>query len=144
MPTFVKEILDQKGRAVVTVEPGENIGAIAKILHQNRIGGVVISDSSQKILGIFTERDLVRAIAQHGEDAMSRAVGETMTRDVISCREDSTTDQLMAIMTGGRFRHVPVEADGKLVGIISIGDVVKARIREVENEANEIKAYIAG
>jgi CBS domain-containing protein len=144
MPTFVKEILDLKGRAVITVEPSENIGAIAKILHQNGIGGVVVSDASLKILGIFTERDFVRAIAQHGEGAMSRPVGDVMTREVISCREDSTTDQLMTTMTGGRFRHVPVEADGKLVGIISIGDVVKARIREVENEANEIKAYIAG
>lgn len=144
MAVFVKEILDLKGRAVITVEPNETIGAIAIILHKNGIGGVVVSDDSQKILGIFTERDFVRAIAMHGEGALSRPVGEIMTREVISCREDTTSDQLMSTMTGGRFRHVPVEADGKLIGIISIGDVVKARIREVENEANEIKAYIAG
>lgn len=144
MPTFVRELLELKGRAVITVEPQESVAAIAKILHQNGIGGVVVSDSSLKILGIFTERDFVRVLSHFGEAGLAKPVQEVMTRDVISCREDSTTDQLMTTMTGGRFRHVPVENDGKLAGIISIGDVVKARIREVEKEAHEIKAYIAG
>lgn len=144
MPTFVRDLLELKGRTVITVDVDEPIGSIAKILHQNGIGGVVISNAEEKILGIFTERDFVKVLARFGEEALSKAVGDVMTREVISCREDSTTEQLMSMMTGGRFRHVPVEHDGKLGGIISIGDVVKAHIREVENEANEIKAYISG
>lgn len=144
MPTFVRELLDSKGRSVVTVQPHQTIGEIATILHQYGIGGVVVSDDGSKILGIFTERDFVRAAAHHGADVFGKPVSGLMTKDVKSCGEDSTTDQLMSIMTGGRFRHVPVETDGKLVGIISIGDVVKARIREVESEAEDIKAYIAG
>jgi CBS domain-containing protein len=144
MPTFVKELLDSKGRAVVTVRPNVTLDEVAATLHNNRIGAVVVTDANDGIRGIFTERDLVRAIASKGAAALTLPVDGEMTKKVTRCREDSTTDDLMEIMTGGRFRHIPVEDNGKLVGIISIGDVVKARMGEIEAEAEHIKAYIAG
>ena len=144
MTTFVRDLLDMKGRSVITAQPSQTIGQVANILHEHGIGGVIVSDNGSTILGIFTERDFVHAVGQHGASVLTKPVSDLMTKSVKSCREDSTTDQLMELMTGGRFRHVPVEDNGKLVGIISIGDVVKARIREVESEAEQIKAYIAG
>lgn len=144
MPTFVKELLDAKGRAVVTVQPDMLLGEAAAMLHGNRIGAVVVTDTTGAIRGIFTERDLVRAIAVKGASALTQSVESEMTKAVTRCHENSTTDDLMEIMTGGRFRHIPVEENGKLAGIISIGDVVKARMGEIEAEAEHIKAYIAG
>ena len=144
MPVFVKELLDLKGRDVVTVDPGMSLGDAAVTLHEHRIGAVVVVDEKGAILGIFTERDMVKAIASHGAGALQVTVADVMTKNVTRCHEGSSTDDLMELMTGGRFRHLPVEASGRLVGIISIGDVVKARISEVEAEAEHIKAYIAG
>ncbi|MDS7597234.1 CBS domain-containing protein [Agrobacterium tumefaciens] len=143
MPTFVKDLLDRKGRDVVTVGPDVTIGEAAGTLHSNRIGAVVVTDAEGVVLGIFTERDLVKAVAGRGASSLQQSVSVAMTRNVIRCRFTSTTDELMEIMTGGRFRHIPVEENGRLAGIISIGDVVKARIGEVEAEAEQIKAYIA-
>ncbi|NTF32202.1 CBS domain-containing protein [Rhizobium skierniewicense] len=144
MPIFVKELLDLKGRDVITVRPDLSLGEAAVTLHENRIGAVVVTDDHGAILGIFTERDIVKAIATHASAALEAKVSEVMTKNVTRCHEGSSTDDLMELMTGGRFRHLPVEADGRLVGIISIGDVVKARIGEIEAEAEHIKAYIAG
>lgn len=97
-----------------------------------------------KISGIFTERDVVNAVAKHGSECLDQPIASLMTAKVHRCKEESTTDELMELMTLRRFRHVPVEDKGKLSGIISIGDVVKWRIREIELEAEQIKAYIAG
>lgn len=144
MPVFVKELLDLKGRDVVTIGPDMSVGDAAITLHEHRIGAVVVTDDNGAILGIFTERDLVKAIATQASDALEAPVSHVMTKNVTRCHEGSSTDDLMELMTGGRFRHLPVEADGRLVGIISIGDVVKARIGEIEAEAEHIKAYIAG
>jgi CBS domain-containing protein len=144
MPTFVKDLLDSKGRDVVTVGPDVTLGDAAGTLHQRRIGAVVVVDANGGIRGIFTERDLVRAIASKGASSLKETVASVMTVNVVRCRDNSTTDELMELMTGGRFRHIPVEENGRLVGIISIGDVVKARIVEAEAEAEHIKAYIAG
>lgn len=144
MPIFVKEILDLKGREVVTVAPDMTLADAAVTLYEHRIGAVVVTEPNGKILGIFTERDLVRAVAAKGAAALQTGVSDVMTKNVTRCNEESTTDDLMEIMTGGRFRHLPVEANGRLAGIISIGDVVKARIGEIEAEAEHIKAYIAG
>ena len=144
MPIFVKEILDIKGREVVTVDPGMSIADAAVTLYEHRIGAVVVTDHMGAVLGIFTERDLVRAVAAKGSAALETKVSDVMTKSVTRCNEETTTDDLMEIMTGGRFRHLPVEANGRLAGIISIGDVVKARISEIETEAEHIKAYIAG
>jgi CBS domain-containing protein len=144
MSITVKNMLDAKGRNVVTVEPEKTLQEVAGILHQNRIGAVVVLGSGGQVTGIFTERDLVRSIASKGAAVLDQPVKSAMTSSVQRCREDTTVDQLMGMMSSGRFRHVPVEEGGKLVGIISIGDVVKSRIREVELEAEQIKAYIAG
>ncbi|MGV1914167.1 CBS domain-containing protein [Rhizobium sp. 22-785-1] len=144
MPIFVKEILDLKGREVVTVDPDMTLADAAVTLYEHRIGAVVVTDYNGAVLGIFTERDLVRAVAAKASAAMETRVADVMTKNVTRCTEETTTDDLMETMTGGRFRHLPVEADGRLAGIISIGDVVKARIGEIETEAAHIKAYIAG
>jgi len=103
----------------------------------------VVAGLEGRIAGIFTERDLVRTIATHGVAALEKPVQTMMTTGVTRCREEQTVEEVMEMMTAGRFRHVPVETDGKLAGIISIGDVVKARMREVELEAEQMKAYIA-
>ena len=144
MPVFVKELLDLKGRNVVTVRPDMSLGDAAITLNEHRIGAVVVTDEKGAILGIFTERDMVKAIATQASDALKSPVSTVMTKNVTRCHEGSTSDDVMELMTGGRFRHVPVEAHGQLVGIISIGDVVKARMSEIEAEAEHIKAYIAG
>ena len=144
MPTFVKDLLDRKGRNVVTVGPSVSIGEAAATLNAHKIGALVVTDADGVVLGIFTERDLVKVVAGEGAASLLQSVSVAMTKNVIRCHHNSTTDELMEIMTGGRFRHVPVEENGRLAGIISIGDVVKARIGEIEAEAEHIKAYIAG
>lgn len=143
MSMTVKNMLDAKGREVVVVEPEQSLLAVASILHERRIGAVVIIGREGRTAGIFTERDLVRALAEKGASVLDAPVSTIMTVNVQTCREDTTVDQLMQMMSLGRFRHVPVEAAGRLVGIISIGDVVKSRIREIELESEQIKAYIA-
>jgi CBS domain-containing protein len=139
----VKAILETKGRDVVTMTPDRTLAEAARTLAEHRIGAVVITDGKGRIAGILSERDIVRAIGEKGASVLSEPLSTAMTARVEVCREDYTVNQVMEIMTRGRFRHLPVERDGKLVGIVSIGDVVKRRIEEVEREAEEIKAYIA-
>lgn len=143
MSVSVRSILDVKGRDVVTIGPNVTLTEAARILDEHKIGAVVVVGMENRIVGIFTERDLVRSIARAGASALDQPVSAMMTADVYRCRDDSTVNELMEIMSSRRFRHVPVEENGKLCGIISIGDVVKSRIREVEIEAEQIKAYIA-
>lgn len=144
MSVSVKAILEAKGRDVVTTGGNTTVAEAAKILNENRIGAIVVVGPGGKISGIFTERDVVNAVAKHGQECLDKPIASMMTAKVHRCREDTTTDELMELMTMRRFRHVPVEEKGKLSGIISIGDVVKWRIREIELEAEQIKAYIAG
>lgn len=144
MSISVKHMLDRKGRDVVTVSRETTIEEVAAILEQKRIGAIVVTSLEGRIAGIFTERDLVRCVAKEGAAALGNPVSSGMTTSVTRCREETTLNELMEIMSSGRFRHVPVESGGKLAGIISIGDVVKARIQEVEAEAEHIRAYIAG
>jgi CBS domain-containing protein len=144
MSVSVKSILDTKGRDVVTAGPGTTLSEAAKTLNENRIGAIVIVGTDGRISGIFTERDVVNAVAKYGADSLGTQVSSLMTAKVYRCGEDATVDDVMELMTQRRFRHVPVEHKGKLSGIISIGDVVKSRIREIELEAEQIKAYIAG
>jgi len=144
MPQTVKSMLDAKGRNVVSVSRDQTLSEVATILNDKHIGAVVVTSLEGRIAGIFTERDLVRAVAGGGAAVLEKPVSSSMTTNVTHCREDNTDDELMEMMTAGRFRHVPVEVDGVLVGIISIGDVVKSRISEIEHEAEQIKAYIAG
>jgi CBS domain-containing protein len=103
-----------------------------------------VTGAGGKIAGILSERDIVRAVASKGAGALTAPISAIMTSKVTTCGEDHTVNQVMELMTNGRFRHLPVERDGTLIGIISIGDVVRRRIEDVEREAEEIKAYIAG
>ncbi|CCF19471.1 conserved hypothetical protein with 2 CBS domains [Pseudorhizobium banfieldiae] len=144
MAIVVKNMLDAKGRDVVTVSPDKSLLQVAEILHERKIGALVVTGVDGRIAGIFTERDMVRALAEKGAAILDQPVSSVMTVNVQTCREETTVNALMEMMSSGRFRHVPVEDGGRLAGIISIGDVVKSRIREVEMEAEEIKAYIAG
>lgn len=144
MAIVVKNMLDAKGRDVVTVSPDKSLLQVAGILHERKIGALVVTGVDGRIAGIFTERDMVRALAEKGAAILDQPVSSVMTVNVQTCREETTVNALMEMMSSGRFRHVPVEDRGRLNGIISIGDVVKSRIREVEMEAEEIKAYIAG
>ena len=139
----VKAILDRKGHDVLTVGPNEKLSEAVRILTEHRIGALVVTNGDRKIVGILSERDIVRAIARAGHAALEDTVRNVMTPKVKICNYQLTVNQVMEIMTQGRFRHLPVENDGMLDGIVSIGDVVKARIEEVEFEAEQIKEYIA-
>lgn len=138
----VARIISEKGRAVVTASAQASLASIAGTLAEKRIGAVVIVEKDT-IGGIVSERDIVRAIAKHGGDALVMAVGDWMTAKVVTCRPQDTIHDVMQKMTSGRFRHLPVVEGGRLAGIISIGDVVKRRIEEVEREAEQIREYIA-
>lgn len=144
MTGSVKAILDLKGRDVVTAGPNTTVAEAASILSKKKIGAIVVVGMENRISGMFTERDLVHAIAKHGKEGLDQPLSQVMTSKVYRCHEETTVNELMELMTSRRFRHVPVESNGKLAGIISIGDVVKSRIAAVEREAEEIKAYIAG
>jgi CBS domain-containing protein len=139
----VSAILSAKGREVETAPLEATLKQIADVLAQRRIGAIVIVDADERVQGIVSERDIIRALAKSGADALANPVSSVMTRNVIACSESDTLDQLMAAMTTGRFRHLPVTKEGKLIGIVSIGDVVKYHISEVEMEATAMREYIA-
>ncbi|MGB3387518.1 MAG: CBS domain-containing protein [Pseudaminobacter sp.] len=139
----VKAILEEKGHDVFTLGPNEKLTEAIKILAEHRIGALVITNGDRKIVGILSERDIVRVIAREGAAALEESVRAAMTPKVNICNENHTVNEVMEIMTKGRFRHLPVEKNGMLDGIVSIGDVVKRRIEDVEREAAEIRAYIA-
>lgn len=139
----VKAILEEKGREVATIGPEATVGTAVKTLAEKKIGAIVVTKPNGAIAGILSERDIVRALAADGAGLLKKAVSELMTAKVKTCREDHTVNDVMGLMTAGRFRHLPVENGGKLAGIISIGDVVKKRIEDVEREAESIRAYIA-
>ncbi len=137
-----RSILDEKGRAVVTIAPQMTVRQAADLLHENRIGAVVIVDDAQRITGILSERDVVSAVARFGGTALEKPVSSIMTKRVHCCQEESSVNELMDMMSRFRARHIPVEKNGVLAGIVSIGDIVKFRIREIEQEAAHIKSYI--
>lgn len=139
----VKAILDSKGREVVTMRPEATLAEVCAVLAQHRIGAVVMTDQADGIVGIISERDVVRAVGEHGAKALDEPASSVMTASVKVCREEHTINEVMEIMTRGRFRHMPVEEGGRIAGIVSIGDVVKRRIEDVEREAEEIRTYIA-
>jgi CBS domain-containing protein len=140
---FVSDILTQKGGLVYTVTPGTSVAQAAAQLSTRRIGSLVVVDKNGDVAGIVSERDLVRAMAQFGDLALDRDVNEVMTRNVVTCDPDDSIDEVMAAMTRGRFRHLPVVRHGELYGLVSIGDVVKARLEEAAHESEALKAYIA-
>jgi CBS domain-containing protein len=139
---IVKDLLLGRRGDVVTTEPSADLAAAAKVLAERRIGAVVVLSADHRIVGILSERDIVQALAQHGPTALQKTVGQFMTRDVKTCSENDTIESLMGRMTAGKFRHMPVVEQGKLVGIVSIGDVVKNRVEEIEREAAALRDYI--
>ena len=139
----VRSILASKGSDVFTLSRNATGLDAVKALAKYKVGALVVAGPGMTIEGILSERDIVRAIDRAGISALDLPVSEFMTSKVRTCTEDSTVPELMELMTEGRFRHLPVERDGKLVGVVSIGDVVKRRIEEVEREADDIRSYIA-
>ena len=138
----VKAILAAKGGDIFTIEPTADLAAAAKLLSTHRIGVVVIQGAGGHLGGILSERDIVRAVSEHGELALTTPVGQVMTRNVTTCSEDDPIAEIMERMTSGKFRHMPVLKDGKLVGLVSIGDVVKQRVEEIERDAAALRDYI--
>jgi CBS domain-containing protein len=139
---FVSDILSQKGGQVFTVTPGTSVAQIAEQLSARRIGSVLVLDGAGKVAGIVSERDLVHALAAHGPEALTFEASRVMTKNVVTCDPDDSIDHVMEAMTRGRFRHLPVARRGELLGLVSIGDVVKARLEETRHETEALRAYI--
>ena len=140
----VAAILKSKGKDVATARPDAKIAEIARKFRDERIGALVVSADDTKVLGIISERDIVRGLADHGLDLLDMRVAELMTREVSTCAPTDRTGQLMAKMTDRRIRHLPVIDSGALCGIVSIGDVVKIRLDEIESEASALRDYVSG
>ncbi len=141
---LVRQILGTKISAdVVTIEPDASISDAARLLSENRIGALVVADGAAP-LGILSERDIVRELGRRGERCLRDTVSDLMTKALIACAPDDTTDLVLTKMTDGRFRHMPVMADGEMVGFISIGDVVKARLSELSMEKEALADMIMG
>jgi len=138
----VKAILGHKSRDVVTIQPTATLAEAAGLLAERRIGAVLVLGIEGRLAGILSERDIVRALAERGGAMLSERVDHVMTRKVFTCSENDTVAQIMEQMTAGKFRHVPVVDDGRLIGIISIGDVVKHRLHEIESESEALREYI--
>ena len=138
----VKSVLARKGTDVATIEPTATLAGAVKMLAERRIGALVITGAEGRVIGILSERDIVRALAQSGADALQHPVSDVMTRKVVTCSERDTIAELMEQMTHGKFRHVPVVEQDRLVGIISIGDVVKRRVEELEHHEAALEDYI--
>jgi CBS domain-containing protein len=137
----VRSILDSKGHQILSVEPQAKLSAAIGILAERKIGAVLAMSKGQ-IEGILSERDIVRVLGERGAAALDEPVSAVMTRKVISCKQSDTVSAIMEMMTSGKFRHLPVVEDGKVVGLISIGDIVKWRVKEFENEQEALRDYI--
>jgi len=138
----VKAILAAKGGDIVSIEPTADLAAAVKLLSAHRIGAVVIRGAGGRLSGILSERDIMRAISEHSAAALTLPVSQVMTRNVATCGEDDSIASIMERMTAGKFRHMPVVAKGELIGLVSIGDVVKQRVGEIEQESEAMRAYI--
>jgi len=140
---MVRNILAEKGSEVFTLPLASTGMDAVNALAKYNVGALVVASEEMAILGILSERDIVRAIRSNGVSALEQPVSELMTASVQTCTEDSTVPELMELMTEGRFRHMPVERSGKLIGVISFGDIVKRRIEDIQREADDIRSYIA-
>lgn len=139
---LVSQILRTKGDTVFTTRPDEAVATVAELLHSRNVGALVVMDA-ERVAGIVSERDVVRAVAEDGPEALKRPVSDYMTANVLFAEPGETVDGLLGRMTDRRIRHLPVCKSERLVGIVSIGDLVKSKISEVEAEADGLKAYIA-
>jgi CBS domain-containing protein len=138
----VKAILSRKGNDVVTADPNTTLAEAVRVLAARRIGAVVVTGADRRIVGILSERDVVRVLGEKGPSALDTSISEVMTRKVTTCSMRDTVAELMERMTEGKFRHVPVIDEGRLAGIVSIGDVVKWRVHEIEDESAALRDYI--
>lgn len=139
----VNRILSIKGRTVAAIEPSRTLGEAARMLSERKIGALLVSDGKRPVAGIISERDIVRAISSQGAACLEKPISGFMTEKVVTCTGQTSINDVMEVMTEGKFRHIPVVEKGEVVGIISIGDVVKQRVAEIEAEAQAIKDYIA-
>ena len=140
---LVTTILNGKGSDVVSVSPSDTISVVAAVLSAKRIGAALVRDPNGAVLGIISERDIVDGIAQSRGDCLDMQARDLMTADLLTCSPDDTVDELMQKMTERRVRHLPVMKEGVLIGIVSIGDLVKSRISELKSEGEAMRAYIA-
>jgi len=139
----VENILQSKGRAVHTLPTGASIAEAVEVLNTRRIGAIVVTTADGKVAGILSERDVVRHLGKDWASLANRPVSDVMTKDVVTMSRRATVAEVMERMTERRIRHLPIVDNGELVGIVSIGDVVKRKIEETEQEANALKEYIA-
>lgn len=139
----VAQLLGDKGHDVVSVQPHRTLAEAVKILSERRIGAVVVTGADGALVGVLSERDIIRAMAEGGAAALDGPVSRAMTAKVVTCRLQTSLDELMEIMTSGRFRHVPIIENDRIAGIVSIGDVVKQRVAEIEAESRAMRDYIA-
>jgi CBS domain-containing protein len=137
----VRAILDSKGHHILSVEPEAKLSVAIKLLGERKIGAVLVM-SKGRIEGILSERDIVRVLSERGASVLDEPVSEVMTRKVVSCRQSDTVAAIMEMMTTGKFRHLPVVEGERVVGLISIGDIVKWRVQEYENEQEALRQYI--
>lgn len=140
----VAAILRGKPDRLIGLAETQSLADAARLLTQERIGAVVVRNAGGEMIGILSERDIVRAVAREGAAVLEHPVATMMTRDVVCCAPQDSVAEVMAMMTERRFRHLPVRSNGKLIGMVSIGDVVKARVEEAEGEAAQLREYIAG
>lgn len=138
----VKAILSAKAGEVITIEPTTKLSDAAKILAERKIGALVVTGADRRVVGIVSERDIVQDLAVHGAASLDLPLTEVMTRKVMTCTVADTISSLMERMTQGKFRHLPVVDQGRLIGIVSIGDVVKHRLQEMEREQSALRDYI--
>jgi CBS domain-containing protein len=138
----VNDILLHKGSQVITIEPAATLAAAVRMLAQRRIGALLVTGADHRIVGIISERDIVRVLDEKGTAVLGAPVAEVMTRRVVTCDRNETIAEIMERITSGKFRHVPVIDRGRLAGIVSIGDVVKARLSELEHEQDALREYI--
>ncbi len=139
---LVSGVLKDKGDMVFTASPGDTVAQVAQLLHQRRVGAMVVVEGDREVIGIVSERDIVRVVAEYGDAGLGRPVSVCMTRDVIFAQPDEMVDSLLERMTDRRIRHLPVCVNHRLVGIVSIGDLVKSKIAETVAEAEGLRAYI--
>ena len=139
----VETILAGKGSGVATIAPDRLLADAARLLAEKRIGAIVVSADGVAVLGIISERDIVRAVAANDGAALKDPIERHMTTNVVTCTRQAAINELMEIMTEQKFRHVPVVEDGRLAGIVSIGDIVKRRVAEIEAEQQSLREYIA-
>lgn len=138
----VKAILSAKGGEVFTIEPTAKLAAAARVLATRKIGALVVTGADRRVVGIVSERDIVHELAAHGAASLALPLTDVMTRDVVTCRISDTVTSVMERMTAGKFRHLPVVEQGRLAGIVSIGDVVKHRLEDMEREQSALRDYI--